>query len=324
MYRSIMVPLDGSPFGEQALPIALSIAQRTGAAIQLVHVRAPRIPVYYIDGEPVYDAPDITLQERDRAYLEGLAQRLIDTWHIPITVTLLEGMINEALRDHVVLTAIDLIVMTTHGRGPLSRFWLGSVVDALVRQVSVPLLLVRPQEPAPDLGREQAFHHVLIPLDGSPLSEEVLAHTIAFGKMMPIEYTLLQAINPVIFGYMPGAYAPALDEQTMEQWRADGRAYLEQVADQLRTEGLTVNTEVVIDQPAVAILDYMRQHHVDLIAMATHGRSEVSRLLLGSVADKIVRGSSVPVLLYRPQHTEALTTTQGDVGSKRFDQGYGK
>jgi len=324
MYRSIMIPLDGSPFGEQALPIALSIAQRSGAAIQLVHVRAPRIPVYSIDGEPVYDAPDVTLQERDRAYLESLAQRLIDTWHLPITVTLLEGMINEALRDHVLLTEIDLVVMTTHGRGPLSRFWLGSVVDALVRQVPVPVLLVRPQEPAPDLAREQAFHHVLIPLDGSPLSKEVLERTITFGKMMPIEYTLFQAINPVIFGYMPGTYAPALDEQTLEQWRADGRASLEQVADHLRAEGLTVHTEVVIDQPAVAILDYVRHHNVDLIAMATHGRSEVSRLLLGSVADKIVRGSNVPVLLYRPQHTEALTTAHDAAGNKHFDQGYGE
>lgn len=324
MYRSIMVPLDGSPFGEHALPIAISIARRTGAAIQLVHVRVPPEPVYYIDGEPIYDAPDVANQERDRTYLEGLAQRLTDAWHLTITATLLEGVAAEALSNHATLTSIDLIVMTTHGRGPLSRFWLGSVADSLVRQVPVPVLLVRPQEHAPDLTREQVFKHVLIPLDGSALAEDVLERAVAFGKPMQTEYTLLQAINPVMLGYVPGAYAPALDEQTFEEWQAEGRAYLEQIAARLRAEGLKVHVSIVIDQPAVAILDYARQHEIDVIAMATHGRGGVSRVLLGSVADKVVRGGNTPVLLYRPYAAGQTVASAEVAGRRRFDEGYGE
>ena len=83
---------------------------------------------------------------------------------------LLDGPVADAISRHAAATGADLLVMTTHGRGPLVRFWLGSVADALVRQASIPILLVQPKEAAPDLTQEPVVRRVLIPLDGSDLA----------------------------------------------------------------------------------------------------------------------------------------------------------
>jgi nucleotide-binding universal stress UspA family protein len=147
---------------------------------------------------------------------------------------------------------------------------------------------------------EQAFQHVLIPLDGSTLAEGVLEPAVALGKLMQAEYTLLQTIEVPILGYAPAAQVAGLDDQILEQWRVEAQAYLDQVAEHMRAQGLAVRVSVMVGQAAPAILDYARDHVVDVIAMATHGRGGAARMLLGSVADKVVRGAGAPVLLYRP------------------------
>jgi nucleotide-binding universal stress UspA family protein len=306
MYRSIMVPLDGSPFGEHALPLALTIARRAGATVDLVHV-VTTVGRNVFGGEldaPVLGVPRLEqMRERAGAYLDQLAASLSARWDVAITSTVLNGPPADTLRARALASGVDLVVMTTHGRGPLSRAWLGSVADALIRQMPVPILLVRPHEEALDLleaAHEQAFQHVLIPLDGSDLAEDVCEPAVALGELMQAEYSLLQAIDVPTLGYAPAAQVAGLDEQVLEQWRAEAQAYLDQVAEPMRARGLRVRTNVMFAQPALAILDYARQHAVDLIAMATHGRGGLARILLGSVADKVVRSTGTPVLLHRP------------------------
>jgi nucleotide-binding universal stress UspA family protein len=297
MYHSILVPLDGSPFGEHALPTALSIARRTGARLHLAHVHTT--PALAID-----DTLDTSLRASEQAYLQGLVQRLQIGEHGPITSVLLDGPVATALHDHALAIHADLIVMTTHGRGALSRFWLGSVADKLVHQALMPVLLVRPQEQAPDLTQEPRFKHILVPLDGSALAEHILPGALALGRLMQAEYTLLQAIEPLNATYGAELYAAGLSDQVLEQLRTNAQDYLDRSAASLRAEAVGVQTAVVAEAPAAAILDYATAHAVDLIALATHGRGGVARWLVGGVADKVVRGSSVPVLLHRP-HDEA-------------------
>lgn len=303
MYRSIMTPLDGSVFSEHALPLALSIARRTGAAVRIAHVHTPIIALTYPGEYLVLDAAlDIQTRESERAYLDGLAQRLASSWDVPITVALLDGpSVAEVLHDHARAVGIDLVVMTTHGRTGLSRFWLGSVANTLARQATLPVLLVRPRDDAFDLAQEQVVKHILIPLDGSRFADQVLDRAIALGVPMQAEYTLLRAIDPLLAGHTVPPYTVGLDEKIYEQIRADAQNHLERVAEHLRAESLHVRTSLVIAQPANAILTYAREHGVDLIAMATHGRGGMSRMLLGSVADKVVRGACAPVLLQRPE-----------------------
>lgn len=302
MYRSILVPIDGSTFGEHALPLALSIARRSGAAVRLAHVHVANQLVYAI-GMPVGDdALDTPSRESECAYLDGLAQHLSATWGVEVTTDLLDGMPADTLRRCAIETAADLVVMSTHGRGPVSRFWLGSVADTLVRQLPIPVLLARPHQESLDLldlQGEPILQRVLIPLDGSPLAEDALEYAVGLGETMGAQYTLLQAIDPIVMDYAPVARSAGLDEQLVEEWRAEAQTYLDQVAARLRERSLQVQTSIAVAAPALAILDYARHHGTELIAMATHGRSGVSRLLLGSVADKVVRGACAPVLLHR-------------------------
>jgi nucleotide-binding universal stress UspA family protein len=307
MFRTIMVPLDGSPFGEYALPLALSMARRSGAEVELIHVYTLPIPIVSTNGlmipRPVAQPPE-QAWERARAYLDQLADCLSEPWEVPIETVLRAGAVADTLYDHALASGADLVVMTTHGYGPLSRVWMGSVADKLLRRLPMPLLLVRPRTEALDLleqVHDQAFAHMLIPLDGSPLAEEILEPAMALGKLMGARYTLLQAVDPPLLGYAPALHARGIDEQILEQWRAEALAYLEGVAERMRAERLKVQTSVPLVPPAIAILDYAHEHAVDLIAMATHGRGGVARLLLGNVADKVVRGAGAPVLLQRPR-----------------------
>jgi len=149
MDRSILIPLDGSMFAEHALPIARSIALRTGTVLQLALVHVP-IPVRYVEGVAIFDeALEVRNRERERAYLNEVVNRLMTEPNVSVTSTLLEGKIGkiaETLHDHATVTGVDLMVMTTHGRGGLARFWLGSVTDKLIRQALIPVLLIRRQE----------------------------------------------------------------------------------------------------------------------------------------------------------------------------------
>jgi nucleotide-binding universal stress UspA family protein len=310
MYRSVLVPLDGSAFGEHALPLALSIARRAQATLELVHVHFP-LPAVYADSPVVInDSLDIHLKKHQQAYLESIVERLRSVSSVPVRPILLEGEIAATIRATAESTAVDLVVMTTHGRGPLGRFWLGSVADALVRSLAMPLLLVRPQESAPDFSSEPVLKHLLLPLDGSPLAEQMLEPAVALGSLMEADYTLLRVIKPIvpIDDRPEGSSAAQLAESLLKQFemihqrlRKEGLDYLERVAVPLRARGLPVQTLVVAEQqPALVILQEAAASSIDLIALETHGRRGISRLLLGSVADKVLRGASLPVLVHRP------------------------
>jgi len=318
MYRTIMVPLDGSSLGEYALPLALGIARRASATVDLVHVCTSLGPNAF-GGE--LDAPVLSeiqrkqLRVRACAYLEQLGASLSARWELAITASVLDGRAVDTLYDHALASGADLVVMTTHGYGPLTRAWMGSVADKLVRRLPMPILLARPHDEALDLlekVHDQAFQHVLIPLDGSTLAEEILDPALALGALMDAKYTLMQALDPLLAEHTHPPYAAGLDPAMLEELRETALAYLEGVADRLRAQALEVRTDLVVEQPHVAILEYTRDHAVDLVAMATHGRGGLARMLLGSVADKVMRGADVPVLLQRPRGEMAIATSMAD------------
>lgn len=305
MYRNLLIPLDGSPFGEYALSFACSIAQRTGAALHLAHVHTLSSPIY-IAGMPVIDADLHSLaREHERAYLERIRESLTSATKLAVTCANLtsDSSVAATLAHFVAANQIDLVVMTTHGRGGLERAWLGSVADALVRISSAPLLLLRPGENTPDIAQTPLFKRILIPLDGSALSEQILGPALELGGLAQAEYTLLRAAEPfALVGYAPLAQARQLDRQLSLEGSAEAQHYLDRVAERLREAGRTIHARALLaEQPAPMILDEARRLEVDLIAMTTHGRSGLARMLLGSVADKVLRGTVLPMLIMRPQ-----------------------
>lgn len=301
MIRSIMMPLDGSAFGEYALSLGLGIARRAGASVRLVHVCEPQPRSRLFEGAPREQPAEA--EARASRYLSQMAAFLSAEWEVPVTTAVLSGPAAEMLRAEAEARSIDLVVLTSHGHGPLTRAWLGSVAHALARTLPMPLLIARPRAEATDLLEhvaEPPLQRVLLPLDGSPLAEAGLAPALALGGLMGAQYTLVQAIDPPVLGYAPAAYVGGLDQQILEQLRAAGQEYLNKTATRLREQGAQVSTELVYGPPALAITDYAREHAFDLIAMATHGRTGAARLLLGSVAEQVLQGTNLPVLLYRP------------------------
>ena len=307
MIRSILVPLDGSPFGEQALPLALSIARRAGASLQLVHVHAPLAAVY-TEAAVSAGALETELKAHEQSYLAGVVQRLGRISSVPVMPVFLDGDVAAMIVAQA--AGVDLVVMCTHGRGTLGRLWLGSVADQLIRELTLPLLLVRPGDSPPAWEPEPVLKHLLLPLDGSLLAERILEPAVALGTLMEADYTLLRVIRPVL----PSGYplegttfdntVQAMFEQIQkahEQLRQEAQDYLDGVAKRLRARSLKVQTRIALEeQVAAAILHEARPPARDLVALETHGRRGLPRLVLGSVADKLIRGSPLPVLVQRP------------------------
>lgn len=310
MLRSILVPLDGSSVGEHALPMASKIARRSGAAITLVHVHVPIINVYMgewnLGGVPIVDERmDAEQRALEETYLKSVRTRFA-TDNLAITCVILDGPVVHSLVDYAESIHADLVAMTTHGHGSFSRIWLGSVADAFVRHSTVPTLLIRPtgdQQYAPSpTDQPWPIRRMLIPLDGSASAERILEPACNLGDVLGVEYCLLRVIEPLDAHDRSAGDVDDMEHPLMRSRHSEAYAYLVGIAARLRAQGRVVHTHVGVGrQPARAILDMAQDDNIDLIALATHGRSGVPRLLLGSVADKIVRGAERPVLLIHPQ-----------------------
>jgi len=311
MYRTILVPLDGSTFAEHALPLALSLARRSHAEIHLVTVSTP-LTQAYIEGVFV-GPPDMELEAagRYKDYLNRVTVRLRDRIDVPITSEVITGEVVTTMCELAASGKYDLVVMATHARSPLGRFWLGSVANEMVRHVNLPLLLVRPGEKEPRLEHEPDLSRVVLALDGTELSEQILAPAIALTELIrDAEVVLVRAIRPVV----PDDVEPqALEagrgpmtlreemERLQEESKREAEQYLAAVAHRLEARGLKVRTDVVVeDRPADAILHEAEDENAGVIALETHGRSGLARLFFGSVADRVVRGTHIPVLIHRP------------------------
>jgi nucleotide-binding universal stress UspA family protein len=295
----MIVPLDGSQLAEQAVPVAAALARAADAELHLVHVHvATSAEPIHVEGLPVVDEHlRPRWREHAQAYLDQARHRLASGDRV--STVLLEGPIAPALASHARARGASLVVLTTHGRGGFQRAWLGSVADDLIRVSPVPLLLLRP-EPGPAPG---PFRRILVPLDGSPLAESILEHAVRLARLEEAAEIALFSVVPDVLsvGLVPasGAAIPAGDLTRAERDRT--RAYLEAVAGKLKADGLPVRTRVeVAGNVAGTILEAARDEHADLVALSTHGQSGLRRLALGSIADKLVRGSPTPVLLFRP------------------------
>jgi nucleotide-binding universal stress UspA family protein len=275
--------------------------------VHLAQVHVPSVKQYLASAPSVDAGLDAENRKREQAYLEAIPARMGAEADLKLVPVVLDGSIAQALADYVSTNDIDLVVMTTHGRGGFTRLWLGSVAYTLAHQITVPLLLIRPNETPPELTARRTLHHFLIPLDGSPLAEQILEPTLELGKLMQAECTLLHVVEPLqLIGYSPTAAAVNLEANVTDSLRQDAEQYLGTLEQRLQADGVPVHTKVVIDaQSAAGIVRVAGESGMDMIAMATHGRGGLSRMLLGSVADKVVRSAEIPILVYGPKDHEA-------------------
>jgi nucleotide-binding universal stress UspA family protein len=243
--------------------------------------------------------PDVQLWDEENQYLLSVADRFKKARLDKISAHVLEGPIAETLQEQALGAGCNLIVMTTHGRGPGSRFWLGSVADQLVHRLPMPLLLIRTREEILPPPGEPQLRNVLVALDGTPMAEQILEPAGTLAKLMGASLTLLRVVPSVVphVVYTEAAVGTTLADKL----RAEAHVYLQRLAASLRDQGIAVQKTRIIAHahPATAILNEAASCEYDLLALETHGRHGLPRLFLGSVADKVVRGASVPILLHR-------------------------
>jgi len=268
------------------------------------------------------DAPwNADERKHEDKYLEAIAAELSSGAGVAATHAVMRGDAVEMIRMRACDIEADLIVMTSHGRTGLSRFWLGSVAHGVLRRSPVPILLLRPIEGSAD--RRAAHHlckHMLVPLDGSAFSNAVVSHAAALAECSGARITLLRVVRPVpsivLDVDMAIVYPPMIpDTEATNRLADEASVEIADTARQLRERvRVEVRTEVVVsDNVAQSIIDFASVQRVDEIAMSTHGRG-ASRLLMGSIADKVVRASGLPMLLVRPAGVgeESATTGGGE------------
>ena len=139
------------------------------------------------------------------------------------------------------------------------------------------------------------YKRILLPLDGSGLSEQSLPHAVAHAESFGAELILLRVLEPIL----PTGAPPAAARRAENLTEALAREYLARIGADIQERGVSVSTVIVEGRPRTKILEFVEANQVDLIVMSTRGHSGPSRWLMGSVADRVVRGANVPVLLVR-------------------------
>ncbi|WP_374685888.1 universal stress protein [Promineifilum sp.] len=289
--KRFLVPLDGSPLAECALPVARELARRTKGS--LVLLRSPeyveaQLPsavefsMYLPQGRDLTDYYH-NVREETEHYLAGVAKRV--GADVAVETLVEEGERAGAIVDAAADENIDLIVMTTHGRTGLSRWVMGSVAERVLHEAPCPVLILRSGHACAGDSQKaaSALRSILIPLDGSPLAEEVLPMGLALAEALDGAVTLLR-VQP------PDPSDGYLESVTARYGDLDVR---------LRAETL-IRADTGSSAVAQAILDYAEQNDVGLIAMSTHGRSGLQRWVYGSVTQKLVGHSNRAMLVVRP------------------------
>ncbi|MCC6178349.1 MAG: universal stress protein [Chloroflexi bacterium] len=302
MFRTILVPVDGSELAESALAYAARIAAPVDGNVILLRAEAltvrrrPRI----VSADPLSMTWLVPADPQARMTLEAAAAR-VQADGVAAEVDFKRYRRGGAMAAAAILDAVreqqpDLIVMSTRSRSGLARWRYGSVADQIVRGADVPVLLVPPTVKRP-WPFERALR-ILVPLDGSALAEEILTPAGQMADQLGAQLHLLRAVEPHPVGVR--ANAPHAAGSLRAGGLVRARAYLAHIVDRVRRVDMAVTMRAVVGRPETTIADAAREADVDLIAMATHGRGGLKRLLLGSVTNATLQKAGVPLLLVRP------------------------
>ena len=300
--RPILVPLDGTDVSEGILPYVCQIARSASLPLILHGVVDPEAIEYPASAaeHAIYkDQVEDGALAHAASRLRTIAERLDDEGVKAKIKTTLGKPADQILRV-AAEEGCGLIAMSTHGKNAISRAILGSVTDSLVHTSTVPVLAIAPEKAGAYQERNGVpLERIILPLDGSPLAEQAVPHAETLAKALSLEIILVRAVNFVYPAYSYPIYAQ-LDSLTEDRVEEAGE-YLGGVCRDLKSRGLTVRTTVLRGTPGPALLDFARRTPNNLIAMTTHGRSGMSRMLMGSVTDALIRASDDPVLVIRPQ-----------------------
>ena len=321
MYRSLLVPLDGSAVAEQVMPAVRQLAPILAARVHLLVVitneQKQHLIAHFAAAPPgtagQYETDwhwerraQTQLAHAAEAYLCGQAQALRAAG-LDVTFEVTSGAPADRIVDIAASEPQALIAMATHGYSGLRRWTLGSVADKVVQATQTPILLVRAmvevEQPA---AGAQSLRRILVPLNGSALAEQALPLAIELAGSAQAELLLFHAVRP--FGASAPDRLPLHRPPPTIDFPAPGHTqalqHLHGIIERWHACEIVMLPMVASGEPAQQIVDMAAHEHVDLIVMATHGYSGVKRWALGSVADKVLHATATPLLLVRAQSQE--------------------
>jgi nucleotide-binding universal stress UspA family protein len=282
-YRRILVPLDGSDAAEYAIGAAMGLARQHAAEIVLLFVE-------HLPAESVELDPNSQTREHMQAYLARLRDRLRDDGLRAQERVITGYALPESLVKFVETEHIDLIVTSTQGRTSMLRWLLGNQVENALNVLPAPVLLVRP-----------VLHKIVVPLAGSGWSESAIPKAVEIARQHGAELVLLHVYQSPVRSYAD-QLAVAGQQQLADQPFEQMRDQLTALRNRLRQEGVRAQVQIVhSNNPAQAICEFAESDEgISMVVMSTHGRTGLSRWLLGSVAQRVIKDLRCPVTLVHP------------------------
>lgn len=273
MIHKILVPLDGSELSERILTHVRRLMVRDRTEIVLIHVL------------PEKSTPPSEDEIQTASYLTNLVDRLVESG-VSAHSHLLSGDPSTEILSFAAAAEPSLIAMSTHGRGGLGRWTRGSVAERVLRHSLHPLLLASPAGLDDErAGARVGFRRILVPLDGSDPDADLLPLVQAIANSYDSEVTLFH-VEPVPVS--PVAHIPAGTPEVLDRYQKA-----------LHDAGVTARVHCETGSYAGCILDAVDEGSADLVVMTTHGRTGFTRWVFGSVAEKVIRNCSVPILALR-------------------------
>ncbi len=316
MIQRLLIGLDGSRQAESVLPYARALAHACDGEVLLVRAvtdegddvskqdRAPASSETPKAASGWYPGNELSPRQAVRdaaAYLDAIGTRLnhdgIACHAIVASGDPADVLLQEAASFHA-----DLIGLGTHSRSALGRWLRGSVTEAVLARSSTPVLLTRGESDGTDAALTPRLSSILVPLDGSPVAEAALPWAVELAHGFSAALHLLRVVMPLTV--LPSdalqgidLAAPVLAEDLDENAARD---YLEDIARPLRAQGIPTTWDVRTGSAATGIVQEAEQRNAGLIVMATHGRTGLARVLMGSVALQVLHRGHWPLLMVRP------------------------
>ena len=288
----ILVPLDGSELAEGAVPYAAALARALHERIVLVTAWEGT------ESELGANFPSMAMDVEQQAtthftgYLDGVKQHISG---VEVETMIRSGDAGDEILRAAEETRARMLVIATHGRSGIGRWFYGSTAGHLLRNADVPVVAVGPHA----LEKKQAdvaIKHVMVPLDGSEMGEKALPAGAALAKALGARLSLVRGVRWAVQAYpysMPDAYLPQVDQEL----EAGAKKYLQR--QQAALAAANADAFVVRGAVAEGLLDFVDKESVDFIVMTTHARTGLARAALGSVADRMLQAAA-PVMLVRP------------------------
>jgi nucleotide-binding universal stress UspA family protein len=296
----ILCPIDFSPTSERALDYGLALAKRLSGRVTVVHAYA--LPSVLLPEGAVL--PDAEAQAQASNEHQARLNKIVEQrkgWGTPIAQKLRMGTPATEILSAIQQERPDLVVMGTHGRSGIEHVLIGSVAERVVRASTVPVMTIR----EPHVGDKHAqqltvdIKKVVCPVDFSEPSAKAVQHAVGLCKRLGAELQLVHVCSSVAYAIADESFTVKPD--LMRELKAHVQSELDKLASATAQSGVKVTTQVREGVPHKAIHEAAHAAKADVIVIGTHGRTGFEHLLLGSVAERVVRTSTLPVITVHPQ-----------------------